>query len=157
MPLATEEVEDTGPALPANKMNTRAQQEVSYAIGKITAGNMFGKLGTISGLDDINGWRVDRQNAPSDTVNISIQRNGVPSPSTVATVFVPVEYNLSPPRDDADQGDKDRFQARIKELERTVRRGLEESFNTYRAPSSEPPTSNKRIINRFKVTGVFSA
>lgn len=156
MPLTTIQMMDSGPALPANKLNSDAAQQISNAIGKITAGNMFGQVGGIKGLEDIYGWRVDRQNAPTGQINISIQRNNVDAPSTVASVFVPVRFNLAPPKPNAEQGEKDRFQARIKELERTVRRGLEQSFMSYAAPLPAP-TPNTRIINRFEVTGDFSA
>ncbi|NES92027.1 MULTISPECIES: hypothetical protein [Okeania] len=49
---------------------------------------MFGgHLATFIG--DVFGWRVDRQNPPANFMNISVQRNGISPPSTVATVFVP--------------------------------------------------------------------
>jgi len=156
MPLTTQQMANVGSALPANQLNADAAQQISNAIGKITAGNMFGQAGTISGLADIHGWRVDRQNAPSGQINISIQRNNVGAPSTVASVFVPVRYNSAPPPPNAGQGERDRFQANMKELERTVRQGLEQSFMTYAAPLPAP-TANTRIINRFEVTGNFSA
>ncbi|HEU4562257.1 MAG TPA: hypothetical protein VFS20_30790 [Longimicrobium sp.] len=146
----------TGPALPANHMPAHAATEVSNAIGRITAGNMFGPPGGIPGLQHIFGWRVDRQNAPGNTINLSVQRNGIGAPSTVASVFVPTRYNLAPPPPHADPGAVDAFHARMRELERAVRRGLEESFVSYAAPAA-PPHAHARVISRFEVTGDFSA
>jgi len=156
MPLVTQQMPGTGPALGAALMPAHAGAEVSNAIGRITAGNMFGAPGGVPGLQNIFGWRVDRQNAPGGTVNLSIQRNGAAAPSTVASVFVPVRYNLAPPPPNAGQGAVDAFHARMRELERTVRRGLEESFVSY-APPAAPPHAGARVISRFEVDGNFSA
>jgi len=145
----------TGPALPANAMPAHAGAEVSNAIGRITPGNMFGAPGGVPGLQDIYGWRVDRQNAPANTINLSVQRNGGGAPNTVASVFVPTRYNLAPPPPHAGAGAQNAFNARMAELKRAVRRGLEESFASYAAPAA-PPHPNARVISRFEVTGNFS-
>ena len=157
MPLKTKKkVGETGPALPANTLPGTAQEEISNAIGLVTAANMFGRLGTISGLEDIYGWRVDRQNAPGDMINISVQRNDVGAPSTVASVFVPTKYLLAPPTVGAKDSVKQGYKARQRELERAVRRGLEDSFGSYEAPKN-PPNVNARIIYRYEVSGEFSS
>jgi hypothetical protein len=156
MALTTQPLSGTGPALPANRLPANAAQQISNAIGLITAAHLFGGLGGIPGLQNIFGWRVDRQNAPGNAVNISVQRNGENAPSTVASVFVPQVYNLAPPAPNAGPGAMHGFQARMRELERAVRHGLEQSFATY-APPAAPPHPNARVIARFEVTGAFSS
>ncbi len=135
---------NVGPALPALPAN--AQAEVSNAIGQLTAVHFFGAVGPTNVVNVFN-WRIDRQNAPAGFVNLSVQRNGAGAPSTVASVFVPVALNIAP-------GPGGPFAqphaARISELERAVRRGLEESFATWVAG---PPAQ----ITRREVVGAFSA
>ncbi|HEY0036699.1 MAG TPA: hypothetical protein VGB66_08435 [Longimicrobium sp.] len=155
MPLTTDAA-GTGPSLAANLLPGAAAGQISNAIGRITAGDIFGPVGGIPGLQNLNGWRVDRQNAPPNTVNLSVQRNDVGAPSTVASVFVDARYNIAPPPPNAGPGPLDAYRARMRELERTVRRGLEQSFASYAAPVPAP-TPNAPIIQRFQVAGVFSA
>lgn len=155
MPLTTQAMAGTGPALPANLLGANAATGISNAIGRITAGNMFGAVGGIHGLQDIFGWRVDRQNGPGGVVNISIQRNGVGAPSTVASVFVSGNYNQAGPGANAGAGAQVAYAARLRELERAVRRGLEQSFASYTVPLA-PPNANARVITRYQVNGQFS-
>lgn len=132
-----------GPALAA--LHAGAQAEVSNAIGQLTA--IFGGLGPTN-VVNVHGWRIDRQNAPTGFVNLSVQRNGVVgAPSTVASVFVPVALNVGPgPGGPLVQP----HPARMSELERSVRRGLEESFASWVAG---PPA----VITRREVFGTYSA
>jgi hypothetical protein len=123
---------------------------------------MFGAVGGIPGLGNIFGWRVDRQNAPGGFVNISVQRNGVGAPSTVASVMVPGNLNIAPPGAHLGAAATVQYNARIRELVRAVRRGLEESFATYALPAGAPPMmggapNQARTISRFEVHGNFSA
>ena len=135
---------NAGPALPALPGNAQAQ--VSNAIGQLN--DLFGGPGPTN-VVDVFGWRIDRQNAPAGFVNLSVQRNGVGAPSTVASVFVPVGLNIAPgPGGPLAQP----FAARIRELERAVRRGLEESFATWVAAPGAPAQ-----ITRREVVGAFSA
>ncbi len=157
MPLITNQRPGLpGPALPANQLGANAAHEISNAIGRITAANMFGGVGGIPGLQNIFGWRVDRQNAPGNFINISVQRNNVGAPSTIASVFVPIAYNQAPPGVNAGPGAMVGYQARMRELERAIRRGLEQSFASYAAPAA-PPNANARSIHRFEVNGNFSS
>ncbi len=139
-------VVSVGPALPA--LPAHAQAEVSNAIGLLNTNDFFGAPGP-TGVANVYGWRIDRQNAPPGFVNLSVQRNGVGAPSTVASVFVPVGLNIAPgPGGLMAQP----FVARISELQRAVRRGLEESFATWLAlpgPAAQ--------ITRREVAGTFSA
>lgn len=151
-----------GPALPVNQLGANASAGISNAIGRVTAGNMFGTPGTIPGLGDIFGWRVDRQNAPGGFINVSIQRNGVGAPSTVASVFVPGSYNTAAPGAHIGPAAMVQYTAHNRELERAVRRGLEESFATYALPLGAPPMlggkpNNSRSISRYEVYGSFSS
>jgi hypothetical protein len=151
-----------GPALPANLLGANAGTEISNAIGRVTAGNMFGAPGGIPGLGNIYGWRVDRQNAPGGFINVSIQRNGVGAPSTIASVFVPGAYNAAAPGAHLGAGALVQYNARNRELERAVRRGLEQSFATYALPAGAPAmlggaVNNARAITRFEVHGAFSS
>lgn len=137
----------TGPAWPTNP-NVHLT-EIQNAIGAATAVDFFGALGPTS-VVNVHGWRIDRQNAPAGFTNVSVQRNGVPAPSTVATVFVPANLNIAPgPGGPAAQP----FAARVAELERAVRRGLEESLATWVAAVPGQPAH----ITRRVVTGAFSA
>jgi hypothetical protein len=151
-----------GPALPANLLGANAATEISNAIGKITAGNMFGQVGGIPGLGNIFNWRVDRQNAPVGFINVSVQRNGVGAPSTIASVFVPDVYNSAVPGPQLGAAALAQYNARSRDLERAVRRGLEQSFATYALPAGAPQmlggaVNNARTISRFEVHGVFSS
>jgi len=147
---------DTGPALPVNALPGGAAAEISNAIGQINIGNMFGGVGGVPGLGNIYGWRVDRQNAPSNLINLSVQRNGVGAPSTVASVFVPTAYNVAPPGVNAGAAAQQGYAAAMRELERAVRSGLEQSFASYQAPQPAPGPA-ARIITRFQVGGTFSS
>ncbi|MGQ5524483.1 hypothetical protein ACUHMQ_14655 [Chitinimonas sp. PSY-7] len=134
----------TGPALPT--LPPAAQAGVSNAIGELQANQLFGLPGPTN-VTGTYGWRIDRQNAPAGFVNLSVQRNGVGAPSTVASVFLPTTFNIAPgPGGPAAQP----FASRISELLRAVRRGLEESFATYVAG---PPAQ----ITRKEITGNFSS
>lgn len=144
-----------GPALAANHANANTAREVANAIGMISRANMFGAVGGIPGLQAVNGWRVDRQNAPGGFINISVQRNGVPAPSTIASVFVPGAYNVAPPGVHATAGEVYAYGAKMRELERAVRRGLEASLASYAAPVPAA-LPNARVINRQEVWGNFS-
>jgi len=151
-----------GPALPANLLGANAATEISNAIGKITAGNMFGQVGGIPGLGNIFNWRVDRQNAPVGFINVSVQRNGVGAPSTIASVFVPGAYNAAAPGAHLGAAALTQYNARNRELERAVRRGLELSFATYALPAGQAPVqggapNNARAISRYEVHGAFSS
>ncbi len=164
MPLMTQQwAGGAGPALPANLMVANAGAQISNAIGMITAANMFGAVGGIPALQNIFNWRVDRQNAPGGFVNISVQRNGVPAPSTVASVFVPGTYTIGRSGPPARAGGAQRSTRPVAgELERAVRHGLEQSFATYGLPLGAPPMmagqpNNNRSISRFEVTGTFSS
>jgi hypothetical protein len=134
----------TGPAwkgpLPAN-----AAQQVSNIVGTITASVVFGQPKSHI-VPDMFGWRVDRQNAPSGEVNISVQRNDVPSPSTVASVFIPGTLNVAPGTNMVTT------QARSRELARALRDGLERS-SASRAAALAPP--NSFVITRFRVSGTY--
>lgn len=156
MPLGTRQRGVPGPALPGNLLGAAAPQEVSNAIGRLNAGNLFGGVGGIAGLQDIFGWRVDRQNAPGGFVNISVQRNGEDAPSTVASVFVPVALNIARPGVNATAGEQAAYRARLRELERAVRRGLEMSFASMATPAGGGQP-NARVISRYEVHGAFSA
>ena len=135
----------TGPALPA-PLPAQAAAQVSNAIGQVDAGNMFGAPGNI--VANVFGWRIDRQpGAPAGFVNLSVQRNGVGAPSTIASVFVPGVLNVAP------VANADVNQARRSELERVVRRGLEMSFASH-APGA---ALGAFVITRFQVGGNYSA
>jgi hypothetical protein len=136
----------TGPAW-RGPMPATAAQQISNIVGTIKAGDMFGQPKSHI-VPDMFGWRVDRQNAPSGEVNISVQRNDVPSPSTVASVFVPGALNVAPAPNPMTA------QARKKELERAVRNGLERSFASYAAAPAPP---GGFVITRFRVSGSYSA
>jgi hypothetical protein len=142
-------VPNVGPALLVLPPNATA--DVSYAIGQINVTGFFG--GPTTGVVNVNGWRIDRQNATGGFVNLSVQRNGVPTPSTVATVFVPARLNIAP---SADGLMAQPHAARIKELERAVRRGLEESFATW-VLVTVPGQGTAAQIMRREVAGTFSA
>lgn len=139
-----------GPAMPG-PLATAAPQQVSNAIGQVTAGNMFGALGTF--IADVHGWRVDRQNAAGGMVNVSVQRNNIGPPSTVATVFVPTTFNTPPPAA-TNPAAVAVYQAQRRELERCVRRGLEQSFASHAAAPTPPNTWR---ITRFELAGTFAA
>lgn len=137
-----------GPALPG-PLIADARAQVSNAIGTLQVSDIFGNLGSTS-VTNIYGWRIDRQNAPAGYVNLCVQKNGVGAPSTVASVFVPITFNIAPgPNGLTAQP----FAARISELMRAVRRGLEESFATYQIIGNPPAAQ----ITRKEVTGNFSA
>lgn len=156
MPLTTQAVTGAGATGPAMKgpLGASAHAEVSNAIGQLTAANAFGSPGTI--IKDVFGWRVDRQNAPGDMVNISVQKNGIDSPSTVASVFVPGAFNVGKPAIGSPNHAAQLVAhgARMKELERAMRRGLEQSFATFKVDNAK---TNTWAITRFQVGGTFSA
>jgi len=164
MPLATRVFAGgAGPALAANLLGARAAAEISNAIGQVTAGNMFGLPGGIPGLQNIFGWRVDRQNAPGGFINVSVQRNGVTGqPSSIASVFVPGAYNIGVPGAHLGPAALVQYNARKRELERAVRRGLEQSFASYALPLGQQPLqagqpNNARAVSRYEVHGTFSS
>jgi hypothetical protein len=134
----------TGPALPAPLPPNSAPQ-IANAVGQVNAGNMFGAPGTF--IPNVFNWRVDRQNAPGGQVNVSVQRNNVGAPSTIASVFVPTALNLAPGPNAAVN------LARTRELERTVRRGLELSLASHAAGAAP----GAFVITRFIVNGAYSA
>ncbi|MEJ0004726.1 MAG: hypothetical protein WDN30_16455 [Pararobbsia sp.] len=114
--------------------------------GQLTA--LFGGIGTTN-VANVFNWRIDRQNAPAGFVNLSVQRNGVGAPSTVASVFVPTALNIAPgPGGPAAQP----HAARMSELLGAVRHGLEQSF-----ASLAPNPGGGNVITRFEVFGTFSA
>lgn len=137
-----------GPALCPLPRN--AGPEVSNAVGRLDSTHIFGQPGATN-VTNIFNWRIDRQNAPAGFVNVSVQRNGVGAPSTVASVFVPTNLNIAPGQGGAAEQP---HAARIHELLRAVRRGLEESFATHMVVDGKPPTAT---IVRRQVTGSFSA
>ncbi len=136
----------TGPAWKGPLPGAAAQQ-ISNIVGTITASVVFGQPKSHI-VPDMFGWRVDRQNAPSGEVNISVQRNDVPSPSTIASVFIPGTLNVAPAANPVTS------QARNKELERALRKGLEQSFRSYAAAPAPP---NSFVITRFRVSGNYSS
>ena len=139
---------NTGPALAA-PLPANAHAQVSNAVGQVNAGNMFGQPGTI--IANVFGWRVDLQNSPGNQVNVSVQRNGVNGvPSTIASVFVPTNLNIAPPPPN-NQAQVTAHAARVSELERVTRNGLEQSFASYAQNAAGA------VITRFQVTGTFSA
>ena len=81
----------TGPALAGNLANRHS--EVSNAIGQLKANQIFGGHPATM-IANVFEWRVDRQTPPPNNVNISVQRNNVGAPSTVASVFVPTALNV---------------------------------------------------------------
>jgi predicted sugar kinase len=89
-----------------------------------------------------------RENGYSDPcgVVVTVQRNGVGAPSSAASWRnALVQYN-----------------ARIRELERVVRRGLEQSYQTYALTAGAHAIqggqpNNARSIDRREVFGVFSS
>jgi hypothetical protein len=135
------------PAMPGpiqGQLKTGAQS----AIGHINAANIFGPHpATI--VPDIQGWRVDRQAPPPNHVNLSVQRNGVGAPSTVATVFVPTRLNIAPPHGGVNDPV---YRARIRELERVTRNGLEQSL-----ASHQQVRDHGWYIYRYQIQGDFSA
>lgn len=148
MPLVTVNwsgQEQTGSALPPDKLPANARAEVSNAIGQLQVDDIFGEQGP-TGVQDVYGWRIDRQNSPGDYVNLSVQRNRERAPSTVATVFVPGALNIAPP-----QGGPfaPSFALRIAELLRAVRRGLEESFATYVVVPDGAQITRRRVDGKF--------
>ena len=149
MPLAAAPLPapNTGPALAALTHAT-GPDGVSDAIILVNAGNMFGQ--PTSNAAQTVYWRVDRQNAPGGFSNVSVQRNGVGAPSTVASVFVPAVLNVAPPPP-GNQAQATAYAARISELERVTRNALVQSFASY------APLAGAAVITRFQVTGNFSA
>lgn len=149
MPLTVTRVEHALLDAPAmvGPLSEEQNRGARNAIRKVNAANMFGAIGTF--VPDQDGWRVDRQSPPPGYINISVQRNGCPPPSTVATVFVPGVLNIAPPpggvRDSV-------FHARIRELERVTRHGLLMSLDSHQAVRD-----HGWIIVRYKVDGQFSA
>jgi len=127
--------------------------QVSNAIGQLNVVQIFGGPGPTNVVNVFN-WRIDRQDAPVGFVNLSVQLNGVGAPSTVASVFVPTALNVAPPGPGAGQGAVDAHNARMSELLRNVRRGLEESLATRAAAPGGAPGM---IINRTEVIGAYSA
>lgn len=137
-----------GPALPALPGGAAAQ--VSNAIGQLQSNSIFGTPGPTN-VTNVFNWRIDRQNAPAGYVNVSVQRNGAGAPSTVASVFVPTSLNIAPgPGGPTAQP----FAARVAELLRAVRRGLEESFASHNNPGGPGAVAT---VMRREVTGGFSS
>jgi hypothetical protein len=146
-----------GPAFP--QLPAAAARDVPFAISRLEHGDLFGKVGGINRLqNERGGWRIDRQNAPSGYINISVQRNGADSPSTVASVFIPDGLNISAPRPGTDQT---AYLARVRELQRQARHGLENSFASFLVTATANhrgvviPTTAR--ITRFQVFGNFSS
>jgi hypothetical protein len=140
----------TGPAIRGPVANLHTQ--VSNAIGALKANQIFGGHPATM-VADVFGWRVDRQNPPAGHVNISVQKNNVGAPSTIATVFVPTNLNQAPPLP-TDLPGKVAHDARMKELERATRKGLEMSFASHAQLLGQ---GAGYVITRYKVTGSFSA
>ena len=139
-----------GPSLP--ELPAGAAAEVTTPIGQLQTKQIFCAPGATN-VANVFNWRIDRQNAPAGFVNISVQQNGVGAPSTVASVFVPTALNIAPGPGGPTANP---FAARMKELARAVRRGLEESFATHAAVGA-PPMPAAAVITRKEVTGAFSA
>ena len=159
MPLNTRVWAGPAPAMPPVPLPGPAYAaavvaaEISNAIGQLSVVQVFGAPGPTNVINVFN-WRIDRQNAPAGFVNLSVQRNGVNAPSTIASVFVPTALNVAPPGPNAGQGAVDAHNARMSELLRNVRRGLEESAaSRVAAPGGAPGM----IINRSEVFGAYSA
>lgn len=148
-PRANPPVIQTGPAY----TGAIVAAQVSNAIGQLDAVQIFGAPGPTNVVNVFN-WRIDRQNAGPNFVNLSVQRNNVDAPSTVASVFVPTNLNIAPPGPAAGAGAAAAHAARIAELLRNVRRGLEESLATRVAAAGGAPGM---VINRAEVTGAYSA
>jgi hypothetical protein len=146
MPLAVNAVVGAGATGAA--MGGVLPAGASNAIAAVTAGNMFGGH-PATFVANVMGWRCDRQNPPANHVNVSIQRNNIGAPSTVASVFVPTALNIGPHAQAAVT------LARQRELERVTRRGLELSLASRAANPLNPPGGT--IITRYIVTGNYSA
>ena len=155
MALDVREVNDPGRTGPAFRgpLSPKQQSAVQYVIGQVDHANMFGGHPATFIPNSDGGWRVDRQNPPEGYVNISVQRNGINPPSTIATVFVPVNLNIDPPLADASENMLHAYSARMRELDRVTRRGLEQSLASHRERGNR---TDWEII-RFEVIGDFSA
>ncbi len=125
-----------------------AGADVHRAIASLRPEDLFGRPGPTS-VRDVGGWRIDRQDAPAGFTNLSVQRNGVGWPSTVASVFLPARLNIAPGRDGP--GGQP-FVARVRERERAVRRGLEESWASHTVDQK----GGRAWIVRKAVAGDFS-
>lgn len=130
---------ETGPSLKSKA----SLGEVQAAIAKLDINDIFNSRGTI--VRDVRGWRIDIQNSSGTYINISVQRNYIHSPSTVASVMVPCRLRPDLSNDSIVRN------ARTGELSRAIKRGLLESLET----QTNGPTG--WVINRKVVTGSFSA
>ena len=151
---------ETGPALTGTVVDgdksllhsTATIRAITNAIARVTHANIFGSPGTVDKGTDI-GYRVDRQNSDGTCVNVSIQKNDVGAPSTVASVMVPTRYNLA----FTVGADRTIFDARNQELQRKVRQGLIDSMNTYAVVRTKKgDATTDRTIMRKGVAGEFS-
>jgi len=121
------------------------------ACSVVTAANYTGNIGTIGRT---NGWRVDRQNPPVGMVNLQIQKNGAPNPSTIGCVLVPDALGPELGNLRAPGGPGDRARARSSELTRAIHNGLSQSVGSRRVNAAH---REEMEIQVFRVQGAFSA
>lgn len=89
----------------------------------------FGNQGTVTRT---TGWRIDRQKPTGDNkVNLQIQKNNEPSPSTIACVLVSRDYYRADPGP-APGPAREHYVANMAELTRVIRRGFVDSAATHR-------------------------
>jgi hypothetical protein len=130
-------IDRIGPSLPRQP----SRGEVHAAIAALDINDIFNRRGTI--VRDVRGWRIDIQNSSGEYINISVQRNSVGAPSTVASVMVPCLF-----RPDT-SSDKVVTDARSKELSRAVKKALIASLDTYNSRNGKGEITRKEIVGRF--------
>jgi hypothetical protein len=139
MTLLTQEVVDEN-GVPlrgkAFKLPTKLRH-LEDAIEQLKMTDIFRGIGKTS-VKNVHGLHIDRQPSPPDYVNLSVQRNGPLNPSTIATVFVPVKYNVPELQDAACMG----------EFLQAVRHGLVKSYESFSVEDEE--------ITRFVIIGTLS-
>ncbi len=126
---------------------------VGAACSVVTAANYPGNIGTI-GHSTGGGWRVDRQNPPAGMVNLQIQRNGAPNPSTIGCVIVPIALSGQVGNPHMPAGPQQvRAHARFSELTRAIHNGLSQSVGSRRLNAAH---RGEMQIQVFEVQGEFS-
>lgn len=123
------------PTITATMRNTPKPSSVTPSERR-AAHNIIGRVdyhdlggGARSNVENMDGVRVDRQGQTTNgDQNIQVQLNGRTGASTVAAVLIPGHLLR-----DSGHGHQaaDRNRARHREVERNVRRALQESLNSY--------------------------
>ncbi len=140
-------------------LNDRCRRDAHHVIAQVNASNVWGNIGTFYDSDE---FRADRQNPPPAAVNIQIQKNGAPNPSTIACVIIPTEFQggysemnaPNPHNDPAIDGARDRGHARHRELSHHIHRALLQSMASITAPANR---GGDHTILVYEIHGDYSA